>query len=223
MPAELIKTTIASPPLAGGDTMAEANHRIANNLAMVAGLVRMYGRRIEGTDEPLDNEAIRILLEEIGSRIETVGRLHGLLARTHDAKWIDVGGYLRDLSEAVVSSLTFAAKARLSYTTRGTCLMAPERALPLGFVVVELITNAVKYAHPAGLAGEIGVSCHSGNGGITVDVSDDGVGLPEGFDPTINGGLGFRLMRSLADQVGATITFNDTGTGLSVRVQAPQE
>ena len=221
MPAELVKMTIASLPLAGGDSMAEANHRISNNLAMVAGLVRMYGRRIDGTDEPLDNDAVRILLEEIGSRIETVGRLHGLLARTQDGRSIDVGSYLRELSEAVVGSLTFAAKAKLSYTTHGACLMAPERALSVGFIVVELITNAVKYAHPAGSAGEIAVSCHNGDGRITVDVSDDGVGLPAGFDPRVGGGLGFRLMRSLAGQVGATLAFKDTGTGLSVRVRAP--
>ncbi len=221
MPVELVKTTFAASPLADGDAMAEANHRIANNLAMVAGLVRLHSRRIEAAGEPLSSDDARILLEEIGSRIETVGRLHGLLARTQDGRSIDVGSYLREISEAVLGSTTFAGKARLGYMASGACLMAPERALPLGFIVVELITNAVKYAHPTGLTGVITVACRNGNGSITVDVADDGVGLPDGFDPKVSGGLGFRLMRSLADQVRATLSFDDTGTGLAARVQVP--
>ena len=202
-------------------SVAEANHRIANNLAMISGLVRMYGRRIAATAEPLDTDDIRLLLEEIGSRIETVGRLHGLLARAGDSKTIDVSDYLREISEAVVGSLTFAARAKLTYRSTGTCVMGPERALPLGFIVVELLTNAVKYAHPAGVTGHIMVGCSTVNGNVVVDVDDDGVGWPEGFDPAASGGLGFRLMRSLVDQLKAELTFDDTGTGLSARVQMP--
>jgi len=221
MPVELVKTAFASPPIGGDDAMAEANHRIANNLAMIAGLVRMNGRRLAAAPRPATSGEVLVMLEEIGTRIDTVARLHGLLARADDSRSIDIGDYLRELSEAVVGSLTVAAKARLSFHATGDCLIASERALPLGFLVVELITNAVKYAHPAGVTGLIDVSCEGGNGNIVVAIADDGVGLPEGFDPEQSGGLGFRLMRSLAEQVKAKLTFHDTGTGLTARVQLP--
>ena len=221
MPVELVRSTFAAPPVAPVDAMAEANHRIANNLAMVAGLVRMHARRVEAEPGAMESDKVRLLLEEIGSRIETIGRLHGLLARAEDGKSIDVCAYLREICGAVVASLTVAAKARLSHHSGGPCLMASERALPLGFIVVELVTNAVKYSHPSGVTGNITISCASAEGCFVVDVSDDGVGLPEGFDPMQCGGLGLRLMRSLAEQIKATLSFTDTGTGLSVCVRVP--
>jgi len=54
MPVELVRNAFAAPPVAPHDAVAEANHRIANNLAMISGLVRMYGRRITAAAEPLD-------------------------------------------------------------------------------------------------------------------------------------------------------------------------
>ncbi len=74
-------------------------------------------------------------------------------------------------------------------------MIGPERALPLGFIVVEFFTNAVKYAHPSGVTGMLSVACRHGNGSITVDVADDGVGLPDGFNRMVSGGLRFRLAR----------------------------
>jgi len=221
MPLELVKNAFSAPPLPEGDGMAEANHRIANNLAMVAGLVRMHARRVASAPQPPTADEILNMLEEVGTRIDTVARLHRLLAHSDNGRSVDVGDYLGELSEAVVGSLTASAKARLSYRASGNCQIACERALPLGFILVELITNAVKYAHPAGVTGVIAINTTGGNGNIIVEVIDDGVGLPEGFDPASSGGLGFRLMRSLAEQVRAGLTFHDTGTGLTARVQLP--
>ena len=73
--------------------------------------------------------------------------------------------------------------------------MPPERTLSLGFIVVELVTNAVKYAHPTGVAGEIRCDVSSApDGRITVEVSDDVVGLPEGMDPMKASSLGLRVV-----------------------------
>jgi len=220
MPVELVKTAFTPPPITD-DAVAEANHRISNNLAMIAGLVRMHSRRMGAAKKPPALDEILVMLEEIGTRIDTVSRLHRLLAHADDGRSIDIGDYLRELSDAVICSLTVAAKAQLSYQATGNCVIASERALPLGFILVELITNAVKYSHPAGVAGVIAVTCDGGNGNIVIEVSDDGVGLPEDFDFEQGGGLGFRLMRSLADQVKARLSFQDTGTGLIARVQLP--
>ncbi len=109
---------------------------------------------------------------------------------------------------------------QLTYEASGSCLIGPERALPLEFIVVEFVTNAVKYAHPSDNRNALGGLRH-GNGSITVDVADDGVGLPDGFNPMVSGGLGFRLMRSLADQIGGKLNFTDSGTGLTASVQMP--
>ncbi len=223
MPLELIQRALGAEPALPRDAVAEANHRIANNLTLVAGLVRMHARSAAAGQQTLAREHVSLLLEEVGARIDTVGRLHRLLANSGFGAAIALPEYLREISEAVVQSLTFAGKARLSETSINTpeCAVAPERALPLGLIVGEVVTNAVKYAHPAGIEGNIAVGCKRTNGRIIIEIADDGIGLPEGFDPSRDGGLGLRLVRSLAAQLGASLAFTDTGTGLTVQIQMP--
>ena len=201
--------------------IAEANHRIANNLTLVASMVRMHARTLNDRAEPLTKEGVRALLEEIGTRIEQVAHLHGLMAGQDHGEPVNLSDYLRDIGETVVSSLTFLGKAKLHYGSHSECVIAPGRALPVGLIVGELVTNAVKYAHPAGVTGDIIVTCNRFDDVIVVVISDDGIGLPETFDPMRHGGLGLRLVRSLAAQVDAKLVFNDTGTGLSVEVHIP--
>lgn len=207
--------------LSPGMLVAELNHRIANNLTLIAGLVRMQAASVAKAGAPLSAEAAFLLLEEVGSRIETVGQLHRLLAQRGAGASLDLGRYLRDIAEAAVGSMAPRGETRLAYTST-RCEIGTDQALPLGFIVGELATNAVKYAHPAGVAGRLTLGCHARPGGATlIEVSDDGVGLPEGFDPRTDGGLGMRMVRRLADQLNATLTFNSSAMGLTVRLLAP--
>ena len=216
-------STLVPAALSSRDAIAEANHRIANNLTLVASMVRMHARSLGDGAEALPNDKVRALLEEIGTRIEQVAHLHGLMARHEHGKPVDLAGYLREICETVVSSLTFLGKATLEYAAREPCPVSPERALPVGLIIGELVTNAVKYAHPTSVTGKIIVGCRNLNGVIIVSVGDDGVGLPEAFDPMRDGGLGLRLVRSLTHQVGGRLSFDDTGLGLTVAVHIPIE
>jgi two-component sensor histidine kinase len=218
---ETLPSQLSPPPVSSSDAIAEANHRIANNLTLVASMVRMHARTLGDRGEPLTNEDVRALLEEIGTRIEQVAHLHGLMAGQEHGEAVNLSDYLRDICETVVSSLTFLGKAKLQYGSHSECAITPARALPVGLIVGELVTNAVKYAHPAGVTGDIIVSCNTFDDVVVVVVSDDGIGLPETFDPMRHGGLGLRLVRSLAAQVNAKLVFNDTGMGLSVEVHIP--
>ena len=94
----------------------------------------------------------------------------------------------------------------------------------MGLIVTELVTNAVKYAHPAGAPGRVEVRCRRAcDDSVEVSVADDGVGFPEDFDPVSDGGLGLRVVRSLARQLGADLAFESGPLGLTVRVTAPPE
>jgi two-component sensor histidine kinase len=201
--------------------MAEANHRIANHLALIAGVVRLHAANLPSGPSAVRVEDARLMLEEIGGRIETVGRLHRLLAGAGTGGAIALSAYLREISEAVVSSVALPGTVRLSHSSNVECLLASEHAVPVGLIVCELVTNAVKYAHPTGVAGHILVACQRTGNGTVISVADDGVGLPEGFEPARDGGLGLRLAHVLADQLGAPLLFEPTGTGLLVEIHMP--
>jgi two-component sensor histidine kinase len=221
MSLELVPPSIA--PSSAFNLAAEANHRIGNNLSLIAALVRMQGSRICKNPRVMSADEVGLILEELGGRLDTVGRLHRLLADGQQVGSIQIAGYLREIVEAVISSLSFAGATELQFTCDPGCSASPEKALSLGLILGELVTNAVKYAHPAGVAGKVRVDCRRrADETIVLEVSDDGVGLPEGLDPMKNGHLGFHLVRSLADQLGATIEFHSDCLGLRFLLQVPR-
>jgi len=200
----------------------EANHRIANHLAMLAALMRLQARGVDQTDIALSGKDVQRLLEEFAGRLDTVGEIHRLLAHRPSGAPVDVANYLETIAQGLVSSLT--ANDHMSvYCLFPLRLVLPaEQAVALGLLVGELVTNAIKYAHPAGVAGAITIeaSTHDDDT-VAIEVCDDGVGLPDDIDPLQSQSLGFRTIRLLAKQLGASISFNNHGLGLSCVVHIP--
>jgi two-component sensor histidine kinase len=186
------------------DRLSEAQHRIANNLALIAGYTRLQATRLHKAGQPLSAREACIALEEVAARIETVGELHRLLSAPGKGdEGVDLGRFLAKLCNSLMETVSFAGDTTISHKDAGGCMVRPDQATPVALIVSELVTNALKYAHPSGVAGRIRVSCRSSGGGLVVEVADDGVGLSEDFDPHSDGGLGFRVVRGLARQLGA--------------------
>jgi len=96
-------------------------------------------------------------------------------------------------------------------------------ALHAGLIIAELLTNASKYAHPTGLPVKVHIHCETkDDGSFMVEVTDDGVGFPENFDPSIDGGLGFQLMRALANGLHAELHFEHDSLGVCARLVNPK-
>ena len=207
------------PTLAAGP-----DRRIADNLSIVAGFVRDQASSLDGRSSTLDRDEVQAILAELGGRVDAVARLHRLLAENPAEAAVSLSDYLQDISTAIVAALSDDHDIRLQFACDPHCFVPPDRALSIGFIVVELVTNAVKYAHPTGVAGEIRVGCEQRpDGTITIEVSDDGVGLPERMDPMKADSLGLRIVRSLAAQLGARVRFEHNALGLSCVLQMPGE
>ena len=190
---------------------------------MMASLLRMKASSMTSNAHPIDSEEVQTFLAEFGGGVDAVALLRQRLA-TNPEETVDLGEYLRDISAAVVAALSGDRDNRLEFACDGPLVLPPERALSIGFIVVELVTNAAKYAHPTGVPGKIEVACSQGaDGTVTVEVSDDGVGLPEGLDPMTADSLGLRLVRSLAAQLSARVRFAYDPLGLSCVLQIPGE
>jgi two-component sensor histidine kinase len=202
------------------DRLSEAQHRIANNLALIAGYTRLQATRVNKAGQPLSAREACIVLEEVAARIETVGELHRLLSATPGKgdDGIDLGRFLAKLCASLMETVSFAGDTTITHKDTGGCVVRPDQATPVALIVSELVTNALKYAHPSGVAGRILVSCRSTGRGLVVEVTDDGVGLSEDFDPLSDGGLGFRVVRGLARQLGADLVYESGDIGLTVRL-----
>ena len=201
---------------------AEANHRIANNISMIAKLVATHGRELGKKRAQLSGGDVRQSFDELAVRLNVVAELHRRLAMSADTPIIDLAAYLESIAMDLAGSLAPTGKITLRVAFEGQWHVRPEKALPLGLMVAELVTNAVKYAHPADVSGIIALECRSDSaGGLIAEVADDGVGLPEGLDPSKSGQTGFRLLRSLAEQIGASLSFHSGALGLRVKIHAP--
>lgn len=202
--------------------IAESNHRIANNLTLIAGMLRLRASDIARQGRGMSAEEASLMLAEVGERIQTVGRLHRLLAQAEGGEALELGEYLHDIAATAVGSMSMSGAMVLERGRISPCKAHPREALLIGFIVGELVTNSVKYAHPSGVSGRIQFSCEPRpEGAVLIVVADDGVGLPDGFNPRRDGGLGMRTVRGLADQLGATLTFDSNGVGLTARLLVP--
>jgi two-component sensor histidine kinase len=150
-----------------------------------------------------------------------VGKLHGRLSRLDGP--VDLADYLQDIAKSAVTGLSFAGRTHLNFDMSEACVVSARAAPLVGLAVSELVMNAVKFAHPAGVAGELLIACNRRDDLIVIEVTDDGVGLPEGFDPAVDGQFGLQLLRSLAAQLKARLEFHNTELGLRVRLSLPMD
>lgn len=215
----LIDETVPTPRPA--DAAAEADHRIANNLMIIAGLIRSQAARLPATPT-LPTDDVRASLQEMAIRIDAVGRLHGLLRQHNGGAVLDLASYLREVAQAAMASLTRADGTDVSFDLAAGCEVSAKQAAAIGLVVAEAMTNAFKYSHPTGVAGKLRLSARRGRErGLIIEVADDGVGLPEGFNPRTGKSNGLRVMRAAADQLRGQLTFVQGPIGLCVRLALP--
>jgi two-component sensor histidine kinase len=183
----------------------ELNHRVKNNLAMVASLLQLQAR---GADE-----AVRDHLGKAAARVQGIAEVHNALSRGASNEAVDFGAYLQDLVASLRRTLAVDERIGLGVETEAVDLPV-DTAIPLGMVVNELVTNAVKYAYAPGTGGRIEVRFRRDGERLTLTVSDHGKGLPDGGEES---GLGMRLVRSMVEQIGGALTISG-GDGASFEV-----
>jgi two-component sensor histidine kinase len=202
--------------------LAEADHRIANNLASLSGAIRLQRNAVSKSGKTLTASQVCQLLDDISARIEVTAKLHKSLALAGNGNGVDLGNFLREIAE-MIGTLGPERKMNLTVDCSGESYIEPRHALHAGLITAELLTNAVKYAHPTGLPVRVQVRCETNeDGSFMVEVTDDGVGFPEKFDPTIDGGLGFQLMRALANSLNAELQFEHDSLGVCARLVKPR-
>jgi two-component sensor histidine kinase len=198
--------------------LAEADHRIARNLASLNGVIRLQRGAIGKSGKTFTSDQVCALLDDISARLEVTARLHKSLALSQNGNGVNLGDFLREISE-MIGTLAPQGKMDLTFDSSGAGNIDPRHAVHAALIAAELLTNARKYAHPSGLTVKVHIHSETkDDGSFVVEVIDDGVGFPENFDPSTDGGLGFQLMRALANGLNAKLQFEQDSLGVCARL-----
>jgi PAS domain S-box-containing protein len=197
--------------------LKEVHHRVKNNMAVISSLLSLQSRHIN------DKQAQEKFKETKG-RITAMALVHEKLYQTENFSEIDVKDYVQTLVQQVKS--TFAADKSYSIITDiDKITVEIDTLIPCGLIINEILTNAYKHAFDGADNPTIRVIMKKiDNGGISLTISDNGVGLPEGFDINQSTGLGLQLVNLLAFQIKGTLEVkSDQGTAFAIIFPAKLE
>jgi two-component sensor histidine kinase len=187
----------------------EVNHRVGNSLQMIASMLTLHAN---AADNPEVSEA----LTDATGRVLAVAQVHRRLYTSDDVQSVAVDQYLEALIEDLRRTSETNELAQVTLTAEPVAV-DPDRAVAVGVIVNELVTNALKYAYPDG-GGPIRVAIRgTGHGRALLSVEDDGVGMTPRAQPKSTG-LGQRIVRAMGEKLGATIELDGTHKGTRVVV-----
>ncbi len=178
--------------------LKEIHHRVKNNLQVVSSLLRLQAN---SHGDP----AVQAALQEAQERIHAIALIHQKLKHAPDPTRLDLAAYIQTLAERLVRSYASTPTLVDLQIQVDPVRLGPDEAVPLGLILNELVSNTLQHAFPPGEGGTIEIQVEALPGGqALLRVADSGVGLPKGIDLDC-GGLGFQLVRALADQLGGTL------------------
>jgi PAS domain S-box-containing protein len=190
--------------------LKELQHRVKNNLQMITALIRMEARNSQRQE---DSDRFG----QLAGRIDALSILYRSLYGNNDAETVDLGIYVSQIASSVMAAHAVEG-IRLDMKV-DTWPVSVNVAMPVGLVVNELLTNALKYAFVGLDGGEIKVRCTVDDEGCKVLVADDGVGLSEKSDWPRRGKLSAMIVQSVRQNAKAEIdVVSEPGSGLAVTI-----
>jgi two-component system, sensor histidine kinase PdtaS len=190
----------------------EMSHRVKNSLASVVGLLHVQSRNAQSED-------VRNALQDAASRITTIAQVHDHLWRSAEIGFVDIADFVGELCRKLQETISHTVRC-----TFGHQMISADKAIPLGLLINELVTNSAKHAYPGG-SGQIEVSGERRGAVLHVEVSDLGIGLPKDFDvDRPRASLGFKVIKSLLAQLNGHIEVGSSEpNGVTVALDVPLE
>ena len=185
--------------------LKEVNHRVANSLAIVSSLVKLQANVLQ---DPAAKEA----LLETQLRITAIGGVHKRLYTSSDVRTVELNVYLQALFEDLAVGLDVDRGHLKFIAAAEEVSIATDRAVSLGVIVTELVTNASKYAY-GGAPGMVRLRLtRTGPHDLEIAVEDDGVGW-NGQGEVKGTGLGGRIIRAMSQSLQTELRYDTSGAG----------
>lgn len=192
--------------------LAEMNHRVANSLTLVAGLLRLQSNNSA-------NLEVREALEETQGRISAIAGMHRSLYSSDDVRSVEMRPYLSALVDDIVATIAARQTLRHIVVDADEISMPADKAVSAGMMVTELVTNALKYAYDEAEEGEIRVVFRQlDESSARLAVEDDGIGLHKSRPGERSTHLGSKIVKTMADTIGGGIFYPETERGTVAEV-----
>ncbi|KQQ90250.1 hypothetical protein ASF65_15470 [Aureimonas sp. Leaf324] len=191
--------------------LAEVNHRVKNSLQLVMSALSLQARR-------LTNPSMEAPFRQAISRVRAITSVHERLYRTDNPLVVEMADYLDGLCADLAANSELRDLLQVDVEP---VHLRTERAIPIALIVNELVTNALKYAYPEGTSGPIVLSLRTiADGMLELSVADQGIGFSS---ETTSQGLGTRLVKTMASQIGGRVETQPTERGYRSAVIFPKD
>jgi len=184
--------------------LREMNHRVANSLALVSSLAHMQASALpegEGRDA----------VHDFQRRVTAIAQVHRRLYTSDEVNKVALDSYLSGLVEELRSTLPCDGSAPSLALSADRIVVSTDKAISIGVIVSELITNACKYAYPIGPPGEVRVRLRCSGTTAELVVEDDGVGMDAA--KSMGTGLGSRLLTAMAKGLKSRLSYRSAAVG----------
>jgi two-component sensor histidine kinase len=195
--------------------LKEIHHRVKNNLQVVMGLLSLQA------DSLLDQVALSAIRES-QHRVQAMALIHQKLYQAEGVARIPMQNYIKEVVAYLHKSYCLDQLVRFRVEVEPIELDVTQ-AVPLGLIINEALTNAFKYAFPAGKAGTVRLSLQLlREATYQLTIADDGVGLPAHYDPSQSRSLGMTLLHGFSGQLGGELTLTSP-PGLTISLVFAEE
>jgi two-component sensor histidine kinase len=191
--------------------LREIHHRVKNNMQVMSSLLSLQSRAASHSET-------KKMLEENQNRIQSMALLHEILYQSDDLAVVDFSKYLLRMVHHLFRSYGVEQRRIRLHTELEPVGLQLDDALPSGLLISEVLSNSLKHAFPDERTGEVRIVLRRNSpAAVSLILSDDGIGLPDGLDWTRSRSLGLRLVRALAEQLHASLEIHSHG-GTEIRL-----
>jgi len=190
--------------------LKEVHHRVKNNMQLITSMLNLQSTYI-------DNKELTDILNQCQRRIQSMAVIHEMIYRNPDFNGIDASNYIGLLCSQLMQGYA-AAESKLAFTQEvDHLLLSLEQAIPMGLIINELLSNALKHAFANRKVGSLSVILKDSEGKLKLSVSDDGIGMKDDLGAGQTDSLGAQLVLALTQQLDGTLTTERTsGTRINI-------
>ena len=193
--------------------LREIHHRVKNNLQVVSSLLGIQGRGIE-------DQKAKDAIQESRNRVQSMSLIHQNLYKKDNLTGIEMQPYIGKLSDHLLSTYQVEKGDIKIKTEIEDLTLDVETVVPIGLIINELISNALKYAFPDQRNGAISICLSEKDGQLLLDISDDGIGLTENQLTAKTETFGHSLIRAFKSKLDAEIIISSkNGTHVSLIIK----